>query len=204
MSEQFVDITDEDQGHEGLRGSTRRWLSGPPRRVFVVVVAVNALLTVAVNAVPEGVFLLWLLTYYVWIALALAFTARLALSLATGGGLRGVLRAWARWAAVPAAVAALLVLVTTGAPMQAGLHLAQPAMTEFAENRDATKPGWVGPYPVERAERLDGGGARFLIRFSGFLDSTGFVYSPGGPPPRIREDYYEHLHGPWYSWAESW
>lgn len=42
MPEQFVDVTYEDRGGRGLRGTPRRWLSGRPRRVFVTVVAVNA------------------------------------------------------------------------------------------------------------------------------------------------------------------
>lgn len=204
MAEQFVDITDEESGPRGRGDAVRRWFGGPPRRVFGTVAGVNAVLTMVVNSVPDGFFLLWLLTYKVWLGLLLAYAARLSLALATGGGLRGVLRDWARWAAVPVVAAAALFLVSTGAPMRAGLHLAKPAMTGFAKDRDVPAPGRVGPYPVERAERIEGGGARFMIKYAGFLDSSGFVYSPGGPPPRIREDYYEHLHGPWYAWVESW
>ncbi|QPP07481.1 hypothetical protein G4Z16_15040 [Streptomyces bathyalis] len=204
MAEQFVDITDEEFGPESRMDTLRRWFSGPPRWLFGTVTGVNAVLTLVVNSVPDGFFLLWLLTYKVWLGLVLAFAARLALTLATDGGLRGVLRDWARWAAVPAVATVAVVLVSTGAPLRAGLHLAKPTMTEFATDRDAREPAWIGPYPVERAERLDGGGARFLIKYAGFLDGSGFVYNPGGPPPRIGEDFYEHLHGPWYAWDESW
>jgi hypothetical protein len=204
MSEQFVDITDEEYGSGGRKDSVRRWFNGPPRWLFGTVAGVNAVLTMVVNSVPDGFFQLWLVTYSAWLGLVLAFAARLSLSFATGSGLRGDLRGLARWAAVPTIVVVVAFLVSTGTPMRAGLHLAKPAMTEFAADRDARKPGWVGPYAVERAERLENGGARFMIKYSGFLDGSGFVYSPGGPPPRIHDDYYEHLHGPWYSWVESW
>lgn len=203
MAEQFVDITEEALVPRGARERMRHWFTGPPRWLFGTVVAVNTALTLVVNSLPDGLFVLWLVTYKVWLGLLLAFAARLSLALADGG-LRGVLLDWARWAAVPAVVAVAVVLVSTGAPMRAGLHLAKPAMAEFATDRDAREPGRVGPYPLERAERIEGGGARFLIKYAGFLDGSGFVYSPGGPPPRIGEDYYEHLHGPWYSWTESW
>lgn len=202
--EQFVDITDEEHGPEGRKDVARPWFTGPPRWLFGTVVGVNTLLTMIVNSVPEGVFMLWLVTYSAWLGLALAFAARLGLALSTGGGLRGVRRHWARWAAVPTVVVVTSVLVSTGTPLRAGFHAAEPAMTEFAADRDARPPGWVGPYPVE-AEHLDGGGARFKIKYSYLdLNGSGFAYSADGSPPRIREDYYEHLHGPWYSWVESW
>jgi hypothetical protein len=204
MAERFVDITGEEHGPEGRKDVARGWFTGPPRWLFGAAAGVNALLTLIVNSVPEGVFMLWLLTYGAWLGLALAFAARLGLALSTGGGLRGIRLRWARWAAVPAVVILTAVLVSAGAPLRYGLQLAKPAMAGFAADRDARPPGWVGPYPVD-AEHLDGGGARFKVKYSYLdLDASGFAYSPGGPPPRIHEDYYEHLHGPWYSWVESW
>lgn len=77
-------------------------------------------------------------------------------------------------------------------------------MVRFAERPGAPAPEWVGPFRVQRAERLPGGGARFLIAGAGFLDGGGFTYSPDQLPPRIGEDGYAKVSGPWYAWNESW
>ena len=81
----------------------------------------------------------------------------------------------------------------TAVPVRMGLELAAPAMTEFVKDASAPTPDRVGPYPVDHAEHLSGrGGARFLIAGTGFLDGSGFAYSPDGPPAVLGEDRYQH------------
>lgn len=200
MSERFVDITDDDPGQ---RGRWSGWLSGPPGRLMLCLVAINAGLTVTAHLAPGSYYTLWLVSTACWLAVGLTLVIRAGIALATSGwsGLRG---RWARWVAVPAAVAVTGVLVLSGAPVRAGLATARATMIEFAQRPDAPAPERAGVYRIALAERLDGGGARFRIEGSGLLNGTGFAYSPYTAPPRIGEDRYEHLGGPWYAWTESW
>ena len=64
------------------------------------------------------------------------------------------------------------------------------------------KPRWVGLFRVSEAESL-AGGVRFITTECGF-DDCGVVYWMTGSPPRIGEDYYAHLYGPWWRWHRSW
>ena len=61
----------------------------------------------------------------------------------------------------------------------------------------------LGLYRAKDIERI-GEAVRFNVAPSGFGNKTGFVYSPAGQPPRLGEDTYSHLDGPWYVWEESW
>jgi hypothetical protein len=191
VREQFVD-------------AARRRFVGAPRWIFGTLVAANAVVTIAAFTAPGGYVVAAVVAAAGWLSLGLAFVVRLGLTVAVGGGLRSVWREWARWVSIPAVVAVTGGLVLLGVPVRAGLQLAKPAIVDFAEHADAQAPSRVGPYRVDRAERLTGGSARFLLKDTGFLDPAGFAYSPDGPPQRIGEDRYEHLGGAWYVWTESW
>jgi hypothetical protein len=204
MSERFVDITAEDSDLASGRGVSRRWLAGPPRWLFGLIAAGNAVLTMMACSAPGFYFLAMIATVSVWVVLALVFIIRFGLALALGGCWREMRAAWLRWIAVPVLVVLTGALAVAEAPMRANLELAKPAMREYAENPGPTGPARAGLYVIEQAEPLPGGGARFILQGTGFLDATGFVYSPSGSPPRIGEDYYRHLGGPWYAWAGSW
>jgi hypothetical protein len=77
--------------------------------------------------------------------------------------------------------------------------LAQEVMSQPS----TSTPDRVGLFPITRVERFKGG-MRFIVGEGGFLDEGGFAYSPKGMPPRLGEDHYSHLEGPWYIWVESW
>lgn len=197
MTEQFVDITADAPAEAG-----RRWFTGPPGWLFGALVAGNVALTVVAYAGPGRFLTAWLACAAVWIGLGLSAVARVGLTLAQHGWRGFGARTAARWATVAAVAVLTAGAVFAGVPVRAGLQLAKPDMIAFAEGADATSR--VGPYPVERAERLPGGGARFLIDGTGLLDASGFAYVPGGAPPVIGEDGYRHLDGAWYIWTESW
>jgi hypothetical protein len=193
MTEQFVDITADAPG-----GTGRRWFAGPPGRLFGALLAGTVVLTVVAYAGPGRFLLAWLACAAGWIALGLSAAARVGLAVAQRQ------RVGLRWAAVGAVAVLTAGAVFTGAPVRAGLQLAKQDMITFAEDAGAAVPARVGPYPVERAERLPGGGARFLIAGTGLLDPSGFAYVPSGAPPRISEDTYRRLGGAWFLWTESW
>ena len=99
-------------------------------------------------------------------------------------------------------------LLTFEAPMMARFALSLPAMNDtakrvMAEPKDADEVRRIGLWPVEDVTYYKGG-MRFLVRGSGFIDQCGFAYVKSGKPPEIGdEDYYDHLHGDWYVWTES-
>lgn len=105
---------------------------------------------------------------------------------------------------------ALLVIVFVGVSLGAGSDV------RFAASRSAMEkvalgvrrgvvprtPVTIGAYEVSRIDTA-GPAVRFIIGEVG-LDSAGLVYSPGGKPLAVGEDYYEHIDGPWWGWRESW
>ena len=64
-------------------------------------------------------------------------------------------------------------------------------------------PGEIGAYQVRRVD-CAGSAVRFILWDVGLVDEGGLVFSPGQEPPRIGEDAYKHLEGPWWLWWESW
>lgn len=86
-------------------GRLRGWFVGAPRWLFTGLVVVNALLTLAMLAVPGGYFALWLVSGAGWLVLGLFFAVRLGLLLAIGSGWRGLRESWLRWGVVPLIVA---------------------------------------------------------------------------------------------------
>lgn len=142
-----------------------------------------------------------------WLVLGAYWLIRL-VGAAFADGVGSIRSQWIWWV-VPAAVVVLTAsLLVTSAPLLVRFNLSQGSMERFAlaviGSSRVSKPSRVGLYPVARVQRFEGG-MRFLIRGSGFLDPSGFAYSPEDRPPNLGgEDNYVHLEGPWYLWEESW
>lgn len=130
-----------------------------------------------------------------------------------------VLHRWIRWLLPPVIVLVTAGLVITWVPLRARMGMSMGAMNELARlamrSPGAEFPDSAGLFPVKRVEVFDGG-MRFLVTGEGAgddlfpalrsysLDTYGFAYSPSGRPPRIGEDSYLHIDGPWYLWEQSW
>jgi hypothetical protein len=117
-------------------------------------------------------------------------------------------RAWAHWLVIPVAAAAAVALWQSSAPLHARFAVSRPAMddlaTQLASSRETSAPNQrLGLYWAEDIERVEGA-VRFHVASSGFGNNAGFVYSPAHAPPRVGENTYVHLAGPWYLWEESW
>ncbi|MDI6104763.1 hypothetical protein QLQ12_39850 [Actinoplanes sp. NEAU-A12] len=197
MTEQFVDITDDE-----VRPAGRRWLAGTPGWALLLLTAVTIGLTLIAWAVPGGWWRAQLAAGAAWGVLGLLWAVRLGFGLVLARA--EVRRRWPRWAVVPLAVAVTAALLATRTPIRIGVVLAGDDMRTFAQRPGSPQPQRVGPYRVAAAEHLPGGGARFLLRDSGFLDPSGFAFSPVGPPPMLGEDMYTPLGGGWYVWTQSW
>jgi hypothetical protein len=150
---------------------------------------------------------------FAWIGIAATISVRALCRLATrtekGRDPDGRLaRTLLAWFAVGAVIALTGVAHVNDASMRAGLQLAKGDMLAYAEDPLAVAPGWIGPYPVDRAEHIPGGGAKFIIKGPGILNEYGFAYSRSGPPEKtVPEDEYRHLGGDWYMWTlgnENW
>lgn len=66
-------------------------------------------------------------------------------------------------------------------------------------------PRWIGLFRVQAidtARRADGV-VRFVLGDCG-VDHCGVAYSPRAQPPRVGEDLYAPLGGPWWRWHKSW
>ncbi|GAA4895095.1 hypothetical protein [Streptomonospora salina] len=184
----------------------RRWFAGPPGWTLGGLAAGNAVVSLWTYSVPGGYLVPLPATTAVWACLLLAVGIKALMQPVFGvpGGRPGW-HSWARWGAVLGTVAAAWALVQTGVPVRAGTAWAEPAVAAYAaDSRSAQTPERFGPYRVQSAGNLgDQEGARFLVEGAGFLDDTGFAYSPGGPPPDSVHGEYAHLHGPWYSWTRE-
>jgi hypothetical protein len=117
-------------------------------------------------------------------------------------------RAWVHWLVIPALAASAVAFWYSSAPLNARFALSRPAMDDLAAEMLASgqmsEPNQrLGLYRAEGIERI-GSAVRFHVAPSGFGNKTGFVYSPTHAPPRVGEDTYVHLAGPWYLWEESW
>jgi hypothetical protein len=136
-------------------------------------------------------FLAWI----IWLALTLLQR-----------GVRLPPRDWARWLAFPAVLGVAFLVSWSPLPFEVRLGLSRPGMDAAASTLEAGGDatfGWIGWFPVERTDRLEGG-FRFLISGSGFLDPIGFAYMRDGEPPVIGEDRYEPIGDGWWLWVESW
>ena len=143
---------------------------------------------------------------FAWFALGGYWFLRFAALLVTGG-FRGFASHVGWWVTPPVIVIATGALIVFSVPQLARFNLSQGAMESFAEEvmkgPVTSHPDRVGLYSIKRVDRFKGG-MRFLVRGAGFLDDSGFAFSPSGKPPNLGEDLYYHLEGPWYLWEESW
>ncbi len=121
-------------------------------------------------------------------------------------------RAGIHWGSEPAVFMLTLVLVSSGALQQARFYLSYEALQSYAEDvragRVSEQPHGqparsVGLYSVTETERLPNGVVRFITSPDGF-DDAGFAYSLAGRPPRVGEDGYRPIRGPWWFWYRSW
>ena len=186
-------------------GRVRRALRPSPKLPFTVVTAASALATLWAFSWPGGPSMTrFLLLVFGWISLGVYWIFRLVATPVAGGSLR---QGWGWWLVSPVIVFVTAGLLFTSAPLRLRIALSWDDMNRFAESviqdPSGAHPDRVGSFPVGRVEDIEGG-MRFLVRGTGFLDPYGFAYSPEGKPPRIGEDTYWHLRGPWYLWEESW
>jgi len=196
-----------------------RWFAGPPRWLYRSLLAVAVTATLAAASVPGGHLLAALVAGLVWAVLLVATLVRgigrlvLAASARSGSAAPSPRRrAWPGWIAVALVVAATGALVAVDAPVRVGLALARPDMLAYAEDPSAAAPARVGPYRTVLVERLDEGGARFLVAAADSpFTEAGFAYAPTGRPAgtvtdgagtRYR-DRYRPLGGPWYVWTRT-
>ena len=159
------------------------------------------------GSVPGGHgMLFFLVILFAWMCIGLVWLVRLGLTIGTRGSAFFTRRALA-WLVAPALAILSIVAVFTSLPVVARFYVSLPAMNSYAEAFvDGTSdrhPSWIGTYPVKEVEPIPGG-MRFLISGAEFLDEYGFAYSPDRRPPRIGEDNYVHIRGPWYVWEQSW
>jgi hypothetical protein len=191
----------------------RRWFVGPPRRLFLIVLLGTIGLTLAATSAPGWYATPAKLALGAWIGIAAIVAIR-------GVGRLAILIGWGRdpdrrfvrslrvWAAVVVMVALTLVAHVTETPMRVGLQLAKGDMLAYAGDPRAVAPRRIGPYPVEQAEHIPGGGAKFIVKGPGILNRYGFAYNRSGPPEKtVPEDEYRHLGGDWYEWSlggENW
>lgn len=195
-----------------------RALVGPPGAILLPVSALAGLLLLHDRSVPGGgsfelLFLGLLLAAVVFVV----WVPRFCVGLLREDGRPRLARHWARWAATPAMGVAVIVLVLFDVPFTTRFALSEPSLQRFAQTtaeqdqttaeQDQTTDAqdrWVGLYPLTSAEPIEGGGARFLVSGSGFLDLYGFAWSPEGPPQEESHTGYTHLRGPWYIWQSRW
>lgn len=78
----------------------------------------------------------------------------------------------------------------------------QHAADDIRGGQSPTFPTWIGLFHVRAADSA-GGAVRFVTGTC-FLDECGLAHSRAGEPPRVGEDSYVHLTGPWWRWRRSW
>lgn len=116
------------------------------------------------------------------------------------------------WGLEPAAILLCGVLALSGILCHARFRLCRPALDAYVTDVVAgrvqphgygTPKRWVGLFRVIETELQPDGVVR-IITAREYLDDAGFTFSPVSPPPRIGEDSYYHITGPWYHWHRSW
>lgn len=74
---------------------------------------------------------------------------------------------------------------------------------ELRDNRERTRETFeIGPFDIRRARASADGEVQFTDNDSMFNTTTGWVYSPDGPPAGFGESV--HLDGPWYEFTSVW
>lgn len=172
---------------------------------WYLVVAGAVVLSLASVSVPGGYFVLQLGLFYGWAAILVGAVVAYLLS-----AIRRRTPKPRLGHTVPVIAFVLtVVLAVVQVPLLVGYFVSAGSMNALMREaardpKSFDKPGRVGVWSVERVESYKGG-VRFLVKGTGFLDPGGFAYSEKGQPPNIGgEDYYDHLHGNWYVWSESW
>ncbi len=106
----------------------------------------------------------------VWVAIAVVWCLRLALT-AARSGLRMPVAAWARWMTIPAAMGLVFVIGLSGVLFGERFAASRGALDRMAAEVMAggsTERGWVGLYDVGQVERT-ANGFRFVIDDSGLF-----------------------------------
>jgi len=109
----------------------------------------------------------------------------------------------------PLAIVALAGAVFTGIAFEGRFLLSRHALDRYVREvkpsgrKGSRASARVGLFYIRETERLPGGTVRFITSVCMF-DDCGLAYSPSGEPPRIGEDIYHHLSGPWWHWWRSW
>lgn len=89
-------------------------------------------------------------------------------------------------------------------PLKARLALSRQALLEAARttarNAHAPDPRWIGYFHVNRVDTV-GSTTRFLTGSCGLADQCGVAHSPDGEPPGTRQDRYQKITGPWWSFV---
>ncbi|MET8544565.1 hypothetical protein ABZW03_28570 [Kitasatospora sp. NPDC004799] len=149
-----------------------------------------------------GLFALALLPF-AWFAWIARQTVRAA---AEPAGEAGTVRrrgSW-RWVAGPLLVGAAALSISQDVPREARFSVSRPALTSYAEQALAVgatdrAPAWIGGYPVQDTELVDGG-VRFAVTGSGVFAHHGYAYFPSGGPTG-HPSRYTQVDGRWYSWS---
>ncbi|MGI5273266.1 hypothetical protein ACQEUU_29240 [Nonomuraea sp. CA-218870] len=171
-------------------------------------VALTGLITLDYTSMPGGGSLeLLVLGLALAMSTVIVFLARFAVALVRSDGRPGLRAHWIRWVAAPVMGVTVIGLVYADVPFTARFALSQPSLESFARQvagGDAEHDDqWVGLFPVESVQRVDGG-ARFLVRGTGFLDRYGFAWIPDGVPEEEHHMDYTPVEGPWYVWEMRW
>jgi hypothetical protein len=179
------------------------WLRRTTKAMLVL-----SVVTLWTFSVPGTYFLVLMLLPWAWLAVAAVWLLSAAGWMGHVGFRRAIRSGWLA-TGVLVGVGTILAVVFA-LPLHARFELSRPsldALTVEMSQPDApemTEQRAVGLFDAEWVEPFDGG-YRFLVRGTGFLDPTGFAYSPSGPPPNIGgEDRYYWFSGPWWIWVESW
>lgn len=189
-------------------GPLAHWALRPPGWPLGLSAVANAAFSFAVLTVPGGYTLpllanvaLWMFIGGVW-ALRLLTAGIVAFEHQRREFVR--MRAWLRWAVVPAILLLVLLMARWQVPLRVTFWSSRGALEMLAAQalsrpQTLAQPDWVGWFPVHNVEAFPGG-VRFLVRGTGFLDQFGLAYSPDGPPPGTMDHHYRHLSGDWYVW----
>ncbi len=108
----------------------------------------------------------------------------------------------------PIVCSVAFIFATTDVGIRGRLWLCESEVARFATaiepgaGWDLEKSAQVGLFSVREVDRH--GDCVRMITAKDFLDDAGLVYCQAGQPPRIGEDSYRHLWGPWWHWRRSW
>jgi hypothetical protein len=91
-------------------------------------------------------------------------------------------------------------------PFDARFAASRSALERAAEDvrsgRRPAQPGWIGLFHMAEVDTA-GPSVRFITGEC-FVDHCGIAFSREGEPPRVGEDSYVHMDGPWWRWHRSW